>query len=331
MIKTEPLVEQSQEKIENAPKSVVLISILVVIYNQVKEIKNIYSDFKNTFDKRFPGHYEIIFVDDGSTDGSDRLLEKIKDENSNVKIVRMRSNFGEASALEAGLQISSGDILVYSTSRVRIDPKGFVNLIDKIKMGYDLVIGWRYPRQDWKLNRIVSKSFNNAVARLTGLKLHDINSGVFVAKRNVIESLDLYGDLNNFIPILVYKLGYKITEEKIPQKRGTFRKSKYITEYFQRILDILTIIFLTKYSKKPLHFLGLFGIFFTLVGGAIDLYLFVYRIFGFGPIAGRPLLLLGALLFILGIQMISIGLIGEMIIFTHASEIKEYSIENICE
>ena len=198
-------------------------------------------------------------------------------------------------------------------------------------MGYDLVIGWRYPRQDWKLNRIVSKSFNYVVARLTGLKLHDINSGVFVAKRNVIESLDLYGDLNNFIPILVYKLGYKITEEKIPQKRGTFRKSKYITEYFQRILDILTIIFLTKYSKKPLHFLGLFGIFFTLVGGAIDLYLFVYRIFGFGPIAGRPLLLLGALLFILGIQMISIGLIGEMIIFTHASEIKEYSIENICE
>lgn len=307
------------------------ISVVLVTYNQAQEIPSVFAGISDTFEKEFNRHYEIVFVDDGSTDDTISQLRRLAQDKENVKVIRMRSHFGEASALEAGLSISSGKIILFLAGRVRIDPSGLLILAEKVKNGDDFVIGWRCPRSDWKLNQMVSKYFNAIVSKLTGLKLHDINSGVFAAKREVLESLDLYGDLNNFIPILVHRLGYKIEEQKVQQQKGYFRKSKYITEYFQRALDILTVIFLTKYSKKPLHFLGLFGILFTISGLAIDIYLFVYRLLGMGPIAGRPLLLLGALLFILGVQMISIGLIGEMIIFTHASEIDEYNIEAIYE
>ncbi len=307
------------------------ISVVLVTYNQAQEIPSVFAGISETFEKEFNRHYEIVFVDDGSTDDTISQLRRLAQDKENVKVIRMRSHFGEASALEAGLGISSGKIILFLAGRVRIDPSGLLILAEKVKNGDDFVIGWRCPRSDWKLNQMVSKYFNAIVSKLTGLKLHDINSGVFAAKREVLESLDLYGDLNNFIPILVHRLGYKIEEQKVQQQKGYFRKSKYITEYFQRALDILTVIFLTKYSKKPLHFLGLFGILFTISGLAIDIYLFVYRLLGMGPIAGRPLLLLGALLFILGVQMISIGLIGEMIIFTHASEIDEYNIEAIYE
>ena len=150
-----------------------------------------------------------------------------------------------------------------------------------------------------------------------------------MARRDVLENVPLYGDLNNFIPLLALRQGYKVAEEKIEQMPGKFRQSRYVNDYLQRFLDIITVIFLKNYSKKPLHFLGFVGAIFTIIGGGINLYLFVYRILGFGAIAGRPLLLLGALLLVIGIQMISIGLVGEMVIFTHAKDIKEYNIEKI--
>lgn len=325
------ILEKMNRKIEREKDEKVLISVIFIVYNQAKEVQSAYRKLKDAFDKKYADKYEIIFVDDGSEDKTAENLRKMNREDSSLKIVKMRSHFGEASALEAGLNLSIGEIIVYSASRVHIDPRGLLTLTDSVIHNADFVVGWRSPRGDWKLNQFISKIFNQIVSWLTGLKLHDINSGVFAAKKEILESLDLYGDLNNFIPILVHRLGYKIREEKISQQKGLFRKSKYITEYFQRALDILTVIFLTKYSKKPLHFLGLFGILFTISGLAIDIYLFIYRILGIGPIAGRPLLLLGVLLFILGIQMISIGLIGEMIIFTHASKIEEYNIENIYE
>ena len=146
-----------------------------------------------------------------------------------------------------------------------------------------------------------------------------------------MENIQIYGGLSQFIPVLAKKQGYKIAEEKIEQLSGKFRKSRFVSEYLQRSLDILTVLFLTKYSKKPIHFLGFLGGVFTALGGIIELYLFFYRILGYGPIAGRPLLLAGALLLVIGIQMVAMGLIGEMIIFTHAGDIKEYNIEEILE
>ncbi|NOZ55529.1 MAG: glycosyltransferase [Calditrichaeota bacterium] len=304
------------------------VSFVVILNDNeadVDELVRGLRDLVNNLDTRA----EVVFVDDGSRDGTFEKLSRALTDFELARAVRLRSRSGEAAALDAGLSQSSGDVVVYFTARVRPNPAQLAALVAKIAEGYDLVIGWRHPRRDSRLNQIISKMFNRMVAWLTGLKLHDINSGVFAARREVLEAIPFYGDLNNFIAVMADRLGYKIAEVQIEQLPGRFRQSRYVREYLQRLLDIVTVIFLTRYSKKPLHFLGFLGAVFTLVGGVISAYLFFYRLFGFGGIAGRPLMLLGALLLVIGIQMISIGLLGEMIIFTHARDIREYSIEKV--
>lgn len=273
--------------------------------------------------------FEIIFVDDGSIDQTFPLLSKMAQADPRVRVIKMRSTFGEASSFDAALQLSRGSKIIYFTARVLINPKGILKLLEKLDDKNDLVVGWRYPRRDSLLNQFISRIFNMVALRWSTLKLHDINSGILVARRDVLENVPLYGGLNNFIPLLALRQGYKVAEEKIEQMPGKFRQSRYVNDYLQRFLDIITVIFLKNYSKKPLHFLGFLGAIFTIAGAGINLYLFIYRILGFGAIAGRPLLLLGALLLVIGIQMISIGLVGEMVIFTHAKDIKEYNVEKI--
>ncbi len=280
---------------------------------------------------RLKGQFEVIYVDDGSRDRSWEVLKGIAKQDKRVRLVRLRSSFGEAAAFDAGFKQARGKNIVFFTTRVRIDASQIDGLVRKLEQGCDLVMGWRHPRKDWPLNQTISRVFNWLIKRVSKIELNDVNSGVFAARRDVLEDVPMYGNLNIFLPILAARKGYVVSDEKIAQLPGEFRKSKYLTEYIQRLLDIVTVIFLTNYSKKPLHFLGFIGLVFALVGGLMNLYLFFYRVFQFGPIAGRPLLLLGALLLVIGIQMISIGLIGEMIIFTHAKEIKEYTIEEILE
>ena len=147
----------------------------------------------------------------------------------------------------------------------------------------------------------------------------------------MLDRIVFYGDLYNFIPVLTAQQGYKVGEATIAQMPGSFRTSRYPREYLRRLLDIVTVFFLTRYAKKPIHFLGFVGTLLMLAGGVIELYLFIYRILGMGPIAGRPLLILGALLLVIGIQMISIGLLGEMLIFTHAGDIEEYNIASVID
>ena len=325
---TETVIEK-KHWINIAPSNV-RISVIVALYNYENNIKYLHKSLSSVLEN-YEGEFEIIFIDDGSTDNTYIALSEIAAKDYRVNVIKMRSTFGEASAFDAGLKHSKGDIIIYFTARVCINTHGLLRLLDKLKDGNDLVIGWRYPRRDSKLNQIISKAFNYITGKLSRLKLHDINSGVMVIKREVLEQIHVYGGLNHFVPVLAVQQGYKVAEEKIEQLPGNFRQSRYLKEYLQRMLDIITVMFLTNYSKKPIHFLGFMGAIFTLVGAGIEIYLFIYRILGLGPIAGRPLLLLGALLLVIGIQMISIGLLGEMIIFTHAGDIKEYNIEKIVE
>ena len=306
------------------------ISVIISLYNIEDHIESLYNGL-TTFLKNSNYSFELVFVDDGSLDTTYQKIVKLSKDNPVVSLIKMRSQFGEASAFTAGLKQSTGDVILYFTARVNINPDYLSALITKLEQGNDLVVGWRYPRKDSKLNQIISKMFNAITKKLSKVKLHDINSGVFVTKREVLDNINVYGDMHNFIPVLAERQGYKIDEAKIEQLPGKFRKSKYFREYLQRLLDIITVIFLTNYSKKPIHFLGFVGALFTLTGAVIEIYLFVYRLLLLGPIAGRPLLLLGALLLVIGIQLISIGLLGEMIIFTHARDIKEYNIEEIIE
>jgi len=316
-----------KNSVDKKNKSSLAISTIVVCCNFENEIDAFTENLVKTLDSHKKS-YEIVFVEDGSRDTTYEKLTHISNSDSRIKVIKMRSEFGEASAFDAAMQLTRGEKVVYLTTRVKINPEGLPNLIKKLDEDYDLVVGKRFPRRDSKLNQFISGAFNYVVNKLSGASLSDINSGVFVAKKSLLENIPFYGDLNKFLPLLAIRQGYKVTEEEIEQLPAQFRQSKYVNEYLQRILDIVTIFFLLNYSKKPLHFLGFFGAIFAIAGGAINIYLFMYRLF-IGAIAGRPLLLLGTLFFVIGIQMISIGLIGEIIIFTHAKEIKEYNIEKI--
>lgn len=304
------------------------ISVIVPTFNNGSDVLPMYRALRQGLEN-YGESFELIFIDDASTDNTYAQLLEIAQKDRQVKLIRMRTSFGETSALDAGLRHALGQRLVFATARVHVNMQSLPRLLTKLDDGFDLVVGWRTPRQDGGVNRIVSRLFNWLMQKQANLQLHDINSSVIAMHRSVLENITFYGNLNVFIPVLAARQGYKVTEEQIEQLPGTFRKSVHVSEYIQRLLDIITVVFLTKYSKKPLHFLGFFGIVFTIAGLLMNLYLFVYRILGFGAIAGRPLLLLGALLLVIGLQMISIGLIGEMIIYTHAREIKEYNIETV--
>jgi glycosyltransferase involved in cell wall biosynthesis len=304
------------------------ISTIVSLYNFADSVESLYGSLIQSLEKTgIP--FEVVFIDDGSTDTTFSILEKIAHEDRRIRVVRMRTTFGEASALEAGLRFSDGDCIVFLSGRVRVNTMEIPEFLEQLSRDQDLIVGWRSPRRDYILNRLISWIFNWMVSRMSKVKLHDINSGIIVTRRAVLEKISYYGDLCNFIPVMAGQQGYRVSELKIEQLKGSFRRSRYPREYVKRFLDIITVFFLSRYSKKPIHFLGFMGTILVLAGMGIEIYLFIYRIFQFGGIAGRPLLVLGALLLVIGIQMISIGLLGEMLIFTHAGEIEEYNIEEI--
>lgn len=304
------------------------ISLIVSLYNFADSVEALYRSTVDAMEASGDS-FELVFVDDGSTDATYEKLVAVAEQDDRVRVVKMRSTFGEAATLDAGLRYSDGEYIVFLSGRVRVNPREIPKFIEALKGGKDLVVGWRSPRRDFVLNRWISWIFNSLAGRLSKVRLHDINSGIIATYRYVLEKISFYGDLYNFIPVLAGQQGYLVSEEKIEQLSGRFRKSKYPKEYLQRLLDIITVFFLTRYSKKPIHFLGFMGTVFAICGLGIEIYLFIYRILRIGPIAGRPLLILGALFLVIGIQMISIGLLGEMIIFTHAEDIEGYNIEEI--
>ncbi|MBD3374895.1 glycosyltransferase [candidate division KSB1 bacterium] len=306
------------------------LTVWVSVHNQAKALPELHQTLRTVL-QRFRYPFQLVYIDDGSTDTSWSLLKTYARDDHDIKVIKMRTTFGEASVMDAAMNVTDGDVIVFFTCRVGVNPADLFKLIQKLEQGYDLVVGQRSPRRDSRLNRFVSKFFNVITNRFTGLKLHDINSGVMAMRRVVLASVPFYGSLNAFLPVFAQRLGFKITETKVEQMPGRYNPSLYPRDYIRRLLDLISVLFLRNYTKKPLHFLGFLGALFTLAGAIINLYLFVYRLLGIGGIAGKPLLLLGAILFIVGIQMISIGLLGEMIIFTHAKNIKDYNIEEIIE
>jgi glycosyltransferase involved in cell wall biosynthesis len=302
------------------------ISLIVSLFNAGDRVATLLKDLVRALE-RTEHPFELVFVDDASSDATFKQLSDSARSDKRIRAIRMRSAFGEGAALQAGLANTDGEIVVFVSDRVHLNPNDLVKLIAPLDGAFDLSVAWRHPRRDSMLNRGVSKLFNRAASRLSNVKLHDINSGCFAAKRALLQKISLYGDLYNFLPILAGQQGYRVTEVQVEQLPGVFRVSRYPNEYVKRSLDMLTVFFLTRYSKKPIHFMGFVGTILMITGIVIELYLFVYRILGIGGIAGRPLLILGALALVIGIQMISIGLLGEMIIFTHSADIEEYNIE----
>jgi glycosyltransferase involved in cell wall biosynthesis len=305
-------------------------SVVVPISERHDDLGDLYRAFGSEL-SRLGRSYEFIFVIDGEFRDAFEKLQRLKKENKSIRIIQFQKRLGEAAALSAGFSRATGKQIMTLSPYFQVEPAGLPGVIEALAHA-DLVITRRYPRSDPWFNRFQSRIFNGLTGWLTGIRYHDMTCGLRVMTREVAESLNLYGDLHRFIPVEAHKQGFKIVEIAIPQhpmdRAIRIRKPGV---YLRRILDILTVFFLTKFTKKPLRFFGLIGSMLFIGGTLITLYLGLYRILGFGGIAERPLLLLGVLLMVLGVQLLSIGLIGEIVIFTHARQIKEYRIDEITD
>ena len=289
------------------------LSIMIPVYNEAENIDELLEQI-HTAVKSLEKTYEILIVDDGSTDGTwNRLVEKKKTD-SHIKLVRFRRNFGQTAAMQAGFDHARGQVIVTMDGDLQNEPKDIGLLLEKIEEGYDIVSGWRYPRKDpFIKRRLPSIIANKIISLTTKVKLHDYGCSLKAFRHDVVKQLDLYGELHRFIPALAHWMGVSVAEVKVrhhARKRG---KSKYgISRTFKVLLDLITVKFLLSYATKPIQIFGSVGLLSGGLGVISGLYLAYVRFILAQPIGGRPLLLIAVLLIFMGIQFITIGLLAEI-------------------
>jgi glycosyltransferase involved in cell wall biosynthesis len=306
------------------------LSIVVPVSGHWGDLEEIYTSFSREL-QNAGRSFEFIFIADGVPEETFHTLRGLQEQHSNIKLIKFKRTFGEAVALSVGFEKASGEILITLASFMQSDPRDIHKLLDEIESGSDLVVSWRYPRVDPILNRLQSSAFNWFTRRLTKVPLHDLNSSLRAMRRKVVESISIYGDQFRFLPILADRQGFRVKEVQVRHVEERGETGFYgLGSYVRRFIDIMTLFFLVKFTKKPLRFFGFIGTVLFGLGLLINGYLTVVRIMG-SSIGNRPLLLLGVLLMVLGIHTFSIGLVGEIIIFSHAKEIKEYNIEQLLE
>ena len=292
--------------------SKIKVTFLIPLYNEKESIDELYKSIICEVNS-LEIDYEILFIDDGSTDGSFGVVRSLITQDPSVKGIRLRRNFGKSSALNKGFRVAKGDVVITLDADLQDDPKEISRFISKLNEGYDLVTGWKKKRKDPFLSKnLPSKLFNLMVRCTAGVKLHDFNCGFKAFRSNVVKNLYLYGDLHRFIPALVHSQGYKVIEIPVEHHARRFGSSKYgLSRFTHGFLDFLTVIVITKYLKRPMHFFGGLGALVSLVGFGCCLYLSI--LWFMGEIIGhRPLLTLGVLLIIVGLQIMMTGLIAEM-------------------
>ena len=289
------------------------ISIIIPVYNEELSLEKLYLEVKETIGQKFNNH-EIIFINDGSTDASSNIIKKISSNDSNVILIDLNRNYGKSDALNEGFKLAQYNYIVTLDADLQDDPKEINNLIDILDNGYDCVSGWKKNRKDPLSKTIPSFFFNKFINFFSGLKLHDLNCGIKAYKKNAIKALNIYGGLHRYIPLLLVNNGYKVTECVVNHRPRLHGKTKYgKSRFFHGIFDFLTISFLNKYFNRPMYFFGSIGLLLSVIGLAISIYLTVLWFQGIA-IDNRPLFFLGILLIVVGIQSLSIGLIGELIV-----------------
>lgn len=287
-----------------------MISVVIPVKSEAESLPILYTELLDVVKKL--GSYEIIFVNDGSIDNTRSILDSFR--NQHVRVFQFRANFGKSEALAYGLSQAKGEIIVTLDADLQDNPNDIPKLIAKLNSGYDLVVGWRRNRRDSFEKRLSSTLFNAGTRFLSGVPLHDYNCGLKVMRRSVAKALHLHGELHRFIPILASKLKYRVTELPVTHRPRRFGMSKFgVGRSWRAIIDLLTVLFLTHYEGKPAHFFGLYGFLLTLTGFVINAYITYIRITTGNIGHHTPLLLAGILLMILGVQLISVGLIAELV------------------
>ncbi len=304
------------------------ISFIIPVFNEEKSVEILASQIKQNFQNP-EDDYEIIFVNDGSTDQTQSILAQMHLRDGHIKAIELRKNFGKADAYQAGFEFCSGDVIFTLDGDLQDNPADIPKFLEKLNQGYDLVVGWKKDRQDSKSKILQSKLFNFILKKITKLNLHDFDNGYRCMKREILPHLNLYEGLYRYIPVFAHERGFKIAEVEVNHRKREFGKSKFgSSRLFKGFFDLITLAFISVYFKKPLHFFGGIGSVLFLIGFACALYLTYLKIFFAASIGTRPLLTFATLSMIVGIQFALFGLLGEMIANTSKKE-KRYSIKHI--
>jgi glycosyltransferase involved in cell wall biosynthesis len=306
-----------------------MLSFVIPLLNEEGSLEALHQAVTESV-QSLPFDYEIIFVDDGSTDRSPSILRNLYEQDpEHVRVFQFRRNFGKMAAMTAGFAKAWGEIIVTLDADLQDDPAELPKLLAKLEEGYDLVVAWRANRSDPVSKRLPSKFANFMVSTLTSVQVHDVNCGFKVYRREVLQNLKLYGELHRYIPVLAHWRGYRIAEVPVTHHPRRSGRSKYgLGRLGRSYIDFLSVLFLTTYLKRPMHLFGTAGTAFALVGAVVMLYLAVVWLLQ-GGIGWRPLLFFGTTALVVGIQLISVGLLGEMLRNITFKAEEEYSIRQV--
>jgi glycosyltransferase involved in cell wall biosynthesis len=310
------------------------LSVIIPVFNEAENLSELATELTASCES-LGRSYEIIFVDDGSRDRSFPILKKLQSRDRRIRIIRLRKNFGQTPALAAGFDFSRGEIIITLDADLQNDPGDFSLLVDKIEEGYDIVSGWRHKRKDKFLTRrLPSIIANRLIARITRVNLHDFGCTLKAFRRDVVKNIKLYGELHRFIPAIASQVGVAIAEVKVNHRPRLHGKSKYsVFRFVKVILDLVTVKFLLSYSTRPLQIFGLWGLISGIAGGLIALWISYQRLFLKISSANRPLLFLAVLLIMLGAQLITLGLLAEIVVRAYHESVDKtiYFVREVIE
>ncbi len=309
---------RDHEELQASNHAAPYLSIVTPIYNEEESIPTLYTRLTEELQK-LGFAYEIIAIDDGSRDRSYALLRDLAVQDPHLRVIRFRRNFGQTAAFSAGFHRARGEVVITIDADLQNDPADIEHLLEKMNEGYDVVSGWRARRQDpfWN-RRLPSQIANRIISWSTGVHLHDYGCSLKAYRRDVLDNIQLYGELHRFIPAIASWQGVAVAELPVNHHARQFGKTKYgIGRIVRVVLDLLTVRFLLSYGTRPMQIFGLFGLLSIIVGIVISLYLVFLKLAFNEALAERPLLLLGVLFIILGVQFISMGLIGELVVRTY--------------
>jgi len=303
------------------------ISLVIPLLDEEGTLDELHQRIAQVLDEHKQS-FEIIFVDDGSRDKSPEIIDALIAKDERVGCIRFRRNFGKAAALDAGFARANGRTIITMDADLQDDPAEIPRMLEKLDEGCDLVSGWKKKRNDPLGKTLPSKVFNKVVSSTSGLKLHDFNCGFKAYRREAVQGVNLYGELHRYVPVLVHWRGFRVTEIPVQHHARTSGKSKYgVERMIKGAFDLLTVLLITRYRTRPLHMFGFVGSVASLLGFGLLAYLTVLWFLGMGPIGTRPIFFLGILLVLLGVQIVSVGLLGEMFASSQAQSGTHYVIK----
>ena len=317
--------QNSESQIQSIKVSFNKISLVIPLFNEEESILPLINEIRKAL-KPLNKSYEVIFIDDGSTDNSLKVIKDAQKTDNRIKFISFRKNYGKSAALQVGFKAATGDAVITLDADLQDDPHEIPNLLKKLDEGFDLCSGWKKERFDPFIKKYSSRFFNFVTRLISGIKIHDFNCGLKAYRIEVVQNLSVYGELHRYVPVLAKWQGFSVTEIPVKHHPRRYGKTKFgISRFFKGFVDLITVTFVGRYIKRPMHFFGFMGAVAFIVGLVVNGYLTVEWLSG-KSLSNRPMLFLGMLLIIVGVQFFSMGLLGEMLVHQTQNE-REYVIK----